>query len=128
MSYENISPKHPEPSNSNIDQRDLEDWQKYQLSMSLRKHRMKNEALLNYRLTKNFLREHASDYDKDALTLEETSQHLRMITSMVSLIEHYSFESWRDARKARNISYATLIAVLTISAFSLAMLFFIASK
>lgn len=89
---------------------------------------MKNEALLNYRLTKNFLREHASDYDKDALTLEETSQHLRMITSMVSLIEHYSFESWRDARKARNISYATLIVVLAVFAISLAIMFSSASS
>lgn len=128
MTSENMHPNNPEPTNSGIDQRDLEDWQKYQLSMSLREHRMKNEALLNYRLTKNFLREHASDYDKDALTLEETSQHLRMITSMVSLIEHYSFESWRDARKARNISYATLIVVLAVFAISLAIMFSSASS
>lgn len=128
MNSGNMNPNYPEKSNSSNDQQDLKDWQKYQLSMSAREHSMRNEALLNYRLTKGFLGEHASKYDKKALTDEETSHHLRMIASMVSQIEHFSFESWRDARKARNISYATLIVVLALSAFNIAMLFFIASK
>lgn len=128
MTSEATSPHHLEASNSCIDQKDLEDWKKYQVSMSLREHSMRNEALLNFRLTKNFLREHAPNYDKVALTDEEASHHLRMITSMVSQIEHFSFEGWRDARKAKNISYATLILVLAVSTFSVAMLFFIASK
>lgn len=128
MTSENISPNHPEPSNSSIDPKDLEDWQKYQSSMSLREHSMRNEALLNLRLTKNFIREHASKYDKAALTDEEISHHLKIITEMVSQIEHFSFESWRDARKARNISYATLIVVLAISAFSIMKFFLITSQ
>jgi hypothetical protein len=122
MPSENESPAHLEPFKSSIDQKDHKDWQKYQLSLSLKEHSMRSEAMLNYRLTKDYLRNHASKYDQDNLDDQEVARHLEMLISIASQVEHFSFESWREARKAKRFSNAALIMAAATFAINLPIL------
>lgn len=113
---------HLERFEASIDQKDLEDWQKYQLSLSLTEHSMRSDAMLNYRLTKDYLNNHAAKYDHDDLTDQESSNHLRMLVSIASQTEHFSFESWREAKKAKRFSNAALIMAAATFAINLPIL------
>ncbi len=117
-----------DPFKSTMNQKDLEDWQKYQISLSLSEHSMRSAAMLNYRLTMDFLQNSASKYHPENLTVDEVSNHLRMITSIVSQIEHFSFESWREARKAKERSTVLVITALTIMFLNFVSLIFLVSK
>lgn len=128
MSDETTHSASQDPFKSTMNEKDLEDWQKYQLSLSLSEHSMRSAAMLNYRLTKDFLQNSASKYHPENLTVEEVSHHLRMITSIVSQIEHFSFESWRDARKAKKLANVIVIAALAVILLNLATLIFLILK
>ncbi len=100
---------------------DQADWLRYQRSLSTAERRMKVEALLNYRITLRSIQTEVGCGDRDVLTESEKSSYIRMMFNQLSQIEHWTFESWREARRLRvattiNITVNVCLGILILLA------------
>jgi len=99
-----------------------DEWRKYQLSLSIREQEELVVALRNSRMTKDFVLNGAPKYDPDPLSELETSNHLRSLINQVSQIEHFSFETWREVRRIRLVSYIAIALGIALAFISLRLL------
>jgi hypothetical protein len=100
---------------------DQADWLRYQMSLSTAERRMKAEALLNFRITLRSIETEVGCGDRDGLTESEKSSYIRMMFNQLSQIEHWTFESWREARRLRvattiNITVNVCLGILLLLA------------
>ncbi|MCL7404905.1 hypothetical protein MWN63_02780 [Paradonghicola geojensis] len=103
---------------------DLHEWQSYEMALSPNEHRLRNEAMRNFRMTNRFIADCADSYDPEALSKVGMSHHLRMATLIASKVEHYSFETWREVRRIRRIlNLALTFWFITTAMLSLSVLY-----
>lgn len=103
---------------------DLKFWQSYETAITPDEHRLRNEAMHNFRMTNRFIADRADSFDPEALSKVGMSHHLRMATLIASKVEHYSFETWREVRRLRRLlNLAVTFWFITTAMLSLAVLF-----
>jgi hypothetical protein len=101
---------------------DCDEWRRYQLSLSMPERKELAEALRNSRMTKHFVLNEAPKYDHDPLSELEASNHLRSLINQVSQIEHFSFETWREVRRIKLVSYIAIALGVALALVSLCLL------
>jgi hypothetical protein len=52
----------------------------------------------------------------------EASNHLRSLINQVSQIEHFSFETWREVRRIKLVSYIAIALGVALALVSLCLL------
>ena len=90
----------------------LKEWQEYQLSLSKAEHKLYHKAIMMHRFTEEYINEQLDIDQKQKMSDNERDLRIKLLTSQVSQIEHWTFEALREARKARLTLQVILITVV----------------
>lgn len=103
----------------------LEEWQNYHLSLSKAEQKLHHKAMMMHRFTEDYIDEQLDKDELQPMSDNERDLRIKQLTSQASQIEHWTFETLREARRARIIAQAILITfvVALISSVTPSLLF-----
>ena len=96
----------------------LEEWQEYQLSLSVPEVKMQAKAMITHNTNEDFIKSQLTEDSEYTLADTERDIRIKQLSLQASLAEHWAFEALREARRSRRAAQATL-GVILISAFML---------
>jgi hypothetical protein len=100
----------------------LEEWQEYQLSLSVPEVKMRAKAMITHNTNEDFIKSQLIQGGEYTLADAERDLRIKQLSLQASLAEHWAFEALREARRSRQAAQATLAAVLSLAAISLIIL------